>query len=307
MNFSKWILVTVFLAVPMVFAQNQWAKAVGEYPYVYAQPDFNAPVLAELERGKNYVISKQKFSELFYKVSVKPGLVGYVSDVEVQVQGSGSVSGNPAAGNALGTAAPKNPINKAGQNKKPTAKKVTRSEPAKPDVRKPFYATRYRGLIVENMNYAEDTMSKHRTESLTFFGYRVSGFNTMFSGEMSTDASILVYFGAPKYYQEITGQPATGWIIHTDFTFDTLYPQGKNHLISYGFGPMFKYSHIVASLKNTTNAYNTDYPMDDMTLGVLLRLGIAFRINNMAIKSDVKYYMEAQRYLALNLSALFAF
>lgn len=301
MNFRKWILVTVFFAVPMVFAQNQWAKAIGEYPYVYAQPDFNAPVLAELERGKNYVISKQKFSELFYKVSVKPGLVGYVSDVEVQVQGQVSASG--VQSHAGGPQASKAIL----QTKKKVAKQQVSVSPSKPDNRKPFYATRYRGVIVENMSYAEDTMSKHRTESLTFFGYRVSGFNTMFSGEMSTDASILVFFGAPKYYQEITGQPATGWILHTDFTFDTLYPQGKNHLISYGFGPMFKYSHIVTSLKNTTNAYSTDYPMDDMNLGVLLRLGIAFRINNMAIKSDVKYYMEAQRYLAFNLSALFAY
>lgn len=301
MNFSKWILVTVFFAVPMVFAQNQWAKAIGEYPYVYAQPDFNAPVLAELERGKNYVISKQKFSELFYKVSVKPGLVGYVSDVEVQVQGQA------LRGNVNDPTVKKNPDNKSNLIKKNAKQKPSVVQASKPDTRKPFYATRYRGLIVESMSYAEDTMSKHRTENLTFFGYRVCGFNTMFSGEMSTDASILLFFGAPKYYQEITGQPATGWILHTDFTFDTLYPQGKNHLISYGFGPMFKYSHIVASLKNTTNSYNTDYPMDDMNLGVLFRLGLAFRVNNLSIRSDVKYYIEAQRYFAINLSTLFAF
>lgn len=299
MSFSKWFFFGIFF-VSIGFAQNQWAKAVGEYPYVYAQPDFNAPVLAELERGKNYVISKQKFSELFYKISVKPGLVGYVSDVEVQIQNSGGVrpKTNP------------NSVNKKTVNKKTNPRSSVKKEvvtPPKPDTRLPFYATRYRGLIVENMNYAEDTMSKHRTANLTFFGYRVCGFNTLFSGEMSTDASVLVYFGAPKYYEEITGQPASGWIIHTDFTFDTLYPQGKNHLISYGFGPMFKYSHLVASLKNTTNAFNTDYPMDDMTLGVLFRLGIAFRINNMSLRSDVKYYIESQRYFAYNLSALFAF
>lgn len=307
MSFSKWILLFGIFSVSIGRAQNQWAKAVGEYPYVYAQPDFNAPVLAELERGKNYVISKQKFSELFYKISVKPGLVGYVSDVEVQVSG-GAPGGGPQGKTPLKSPLHK-PIDKQ-IDKKLNPKKNVKKEKAEPprlDNRKPFYATRYRGVIVESMNYAEDTMSKHRTANLTFFGYRVCGFNTLFSGEMSTDASVRVYFGAPKYYEEITGQPASGWIIHTDFTFDTLYPQGKNHLISYGFGPMFKYSHLVASLKNTTNAFNTDYPMDDMTLGVLFRLGIAFRINNMSLRSDVKYYMESQRYFAYNLSALFAF
>lgn len=296
---NTWVcFVLVFLISQFVLAQNQLARAVGEYPYVYASPDFNAPILAELERGKSYQISTKKFATYFYKIAVKPGMIGYVSDVEIQL-----LRGNVPVKGELG----KRPA-KAGEKKSKIQNQEESSVKAKPEPpKKPFFASRYRGLIVEQMNYAEDTMSKLRTESLTFFGYRVSGYNTLFSGEISTDTSILLYFGAPKYYEDVTGQPASGWILHTDFTFDTLYPQGKAHMISYGFGPMFKYSHFVTSLKNLTNSYNTDYPMDDMTLGILFRLGIAFRINNVAIKSDVKYYIESQRYFAYNLSALFEF
>lgn len=291
-----WLVLVLQLFVGLKLqAQNQMAKAVGEYPYVYSAPDFNAPVIAELEQGKSYPVSTKKFSELFYKIQVKPGMLGYVSDSEVQVGG-------------LKTAPNKklNPKQAANPNKK-TKPKEEKPKSRVESSRKPFYATRYRGVVVEQMNYAEDTMSKHRTANLTFFGYRVTGFNTMFTGEMSTDASVLVYFGAPKYYEEITGQPASGWILHSSFTFDTLYPQSKYHLVSYGFGPMFKYSHLVTSMKNTTNSFNTDYPMDDMTLGVLLRLGLAFRINSLSIRSDVKYYIESQRYLAYNIAALFEF
>lgn len=282
---ARLVFVLIGLFSFKTLAQYQLAKVTGEYPYVYSSSDFNAPVIAELPRGKLLNVSTKKFANVFYFVSVKPGMSGYVSDSEIQL-----------------ISKEKKQLQRRNLKEKPAEKKASKEKP-----RKPFYTSRYRGIIVEQMNYAEDTMSQHRTANLTMIGYRVVGMNTLFSGEMSTDASILLYFGAPKYYEEITKEKASGWILHTDFTFDTIYPQSKIHFISYGFGPMFRYSHFVTSLRNTTNSYTTDYPMDDMTLGVLLRLGLAFRINNISIRSDVKYYIEAQRYFAYNLSALFEF
>ncbi|MCB0369880.1 MAG: SH3 domain-containing protein [Bdellovibrionales bacterium] len=280
------------LFIPHSEARNQIARVSGEYPYVYASPDFNAPILAQLPLGKVYKISTKKFANVFYRILVKPGMIGYVSDSEIQVLTSGS-KGKPRSG-------------KAPRKNLSAEKKEEKKEPEK-DNRKPFYASRYRGLIVEQMNYAEDTMSQHRTANLNFIGYRVSGYNTLYSGQMATDANVMLYNGAPKYYEEVTGNPANGWILHADFTYDTLSPQGPNHMISYGFGPMFKYSHFVTALQNPANGYTTSYTLDDITLGVLLRWGLAFRIDSVSLRSDIKYYIESQRYLAFNLSLLFEY
>ncbi|MCK6599476.1 MAG: hypothetical protein L6Q37_14010, partial [Bdellovibrionaceae bacterium] len=147
------------------------AKASGEYPYVYQSPDFNAPILTELERGKVYFLSSKKVANYFYKVFVKPGLEGYVSDVEVEVQAAVSSRDNTP------TTKTQNKKRFNALKKKDRFSKVQTSKPSKP-----FYMQKYRGLSLESIQYTEDTMGSVRSAPLTFIGFRMSGYDTLVSG-----------------------------------------------------------------------------------------------------------------------------
>jgi hypothetical protein len=273
-------------------AQNIIAEIVGEFPYVYTHPDFDAPVIANLKPGAFYYVSKQKFPMGFHKIQISKAQTGFISSSEIKI-----VSAQYVQQRKKGGAAPLDSLEES----------VEKEQNKKAPHGKPIAAARYHGLIVEAQNFTEDTMSKTRNEAITFFGYRVVGNNTIFSGEMSTDLSLLFHSGAPKYYQEITGYPASGMMFNGHFTFDTLIPLSHSVLASYGFGPMFRYSHFEVNLRNPYGLGADYYALDDLTLGALLRLGAGFKWRSFSMRADIKYYIEAKQYLGLNLSTLFEF
>lgn len=264
------------------------AEIVGEYPYVYAQPDFDSPVFATLKTGTYYRVSKQQFDLGFHRISFAKGKNGYISSSEIKIVTKPLVR----------------------QSKQKSASghvRVNEKKEVKKKPTKPIYISRYQGVIFEQQNYIEDTMSKTRSDNILFFGYRLVGFNTLFSGEMSTDLAILYHSGAPGYYEKITGQPTSGQIINMQFTFDTIIPLAHSFMASYGFGPMIKYSHFQVSLKNPAGFGNDSYVLDDMNFGVLFRLGAATRIGIFGLRADVKYYIESKQYIGVNVSTLYEF
>ncbi|OYZ11250.1 MAG: hypothetical protein B7Y39_19715 [Bdellovibrio sp. 28-41-41] len=289
-------------AKPQVQAQQGQsliAEITGEYPYVYADPDFDSPVIATIKPGTFYYVSKQRFVYDFHRIRLAKNQDGYISSSEIKIVTAQYVQNRKKKGNAAadstadtdpGTGAETKPVKKE-------KKKLT----------KPIYISRYQGLIVEQQNYIEDTMSNTRSDNVLFFGYRLVGFNTLFSGEMSTDLAVLYHSGAPAYYEKITGRPTSGQILNAQFTFDTIIPLAHNFMASYGFGPMIKYSHFEVSLKNPAGVGNDAYVLDDMNFGVLFRLGAATRIGVIGLRADVKYYIESKQYVGINVSTLYEF
>ncbi len=275
-------------------SQSVIAEVVGEFPYAYEQPDFDSPVIANLKPGTFYYVSKQQYPFGFHKVQLQKNKAAYVSSSEIKIVSADYIKQKKKFKNDPKAAADELVKEKQEQEEKATNQK-------------PIYASRYRGLIIENQNFTEDTMSKTRSAPLLFFGYRQVGYNTLFSGEMSTDAAILFHSGAPEYYQDITGYTAGGWIVNAHFTFDMIVPMGPSRMLSYGFGPMLKYSHFETFLKNTSGAGSTSYTLDDLNLGAVLRVGVAVRWGSVSIRSDVKYFIESTRYVGINLSTLFVF
>lgn len=262
------------------------AEIIGEYPYVYAQPDFDAPVVANLKPGRFYRVSKQQYDLGFHRIWYAKDKVGFISSSEMRLATSSSSPNAKKKGSSSGNEGQKE------QKKKPT---------------KPIFMSRYQGVIFEQQNYVEDTMSSTRSDNILFFGYRLVGNNTLFSGEMPTDLAIIYHSGAPAYYEKITGQAASGQILNLQFTFDTVIPLSHNFMASYGFGPMLKYSHFQVSLPNPAGVGNDSYVLDDMNFGVLFRLGAATRLGIFGLRADVKYYIESKHYVGVNLSTLYEF
>lgn len=273
----KLMLMAAILLLPFISAAQsaQNATVILDGALVYKDADFDAPVITTLKRGDIYRISKNTKGP-FYKIRVKPGMIGWVADVDVK-PGIVKLAPPPQAPKELkpleGEGLPKN---------------------------KPFFATRYRGPVLMMVDYSEKTLGKERSAQTLFYGLKFNGFNTVFSGEIYTDANLLFFSGAPDYYSKMTGRGSEGFIFIADFLLQTVLPQNKWLLFFYGFGPMFKYSHF--KLEVPDGGSTTMYTADDMNLGVVFDLGWGFQIGKASLRVDAKYYWEKTKYLGYGLN-----
>lgn len=268
------ILFVTLLFPLLSWAQAQQATVILDGALVYQDADFDAPVIQTLKRGGVYNISTGKKGP-FYKIRLKPGTVGWISDTDVKL---GVVKLAPP----------------------PPDKKLFDKKEEKPAKKKPFFATRYRGPVVDFVNYTEDTLGRERSEFLPFYGVKFNGFNTIISGEIYTEGNIMFHFGAPAYYSDVTKKSGDGFIFVSNFLLQTVSPMGKSQLFYYGFGPMFRYSHFTLEVPDGTKTLS--YSADDMTLGAVFNLGLAFRFGGVSLRTDAKYYWERTKYYGLGLN-----
>ncbi|MFZ4404504.1 MAG: SH3 domain-containing protein [Pseudobdellovibrionaceae bacterium] len=255
-------------------SKAQKGTIIGEAAFVYKEADFDSAVITTLKQGQVYDISKTK-KGAFYKIRIKPGQLGWIVDSDIRV---GALN----------------------------LKKVAERKQLELRRKRPFSYQRHRGLALEYMQFAEDTRGQNRYEGLLFYGLKISGNNTFFEGETYTDSTLQFHFGAPKYYKEATGFDADGWIFMGQFLFITPVPQSRWHMLYYGFGPNFRYSHF--DLKRSESGREISYAADDMVLGAVFNLGLAFRLNpQSALRSEVKYYWEKTKYFAFSTAYQFEF
>lgn len=254
-------------------AQSQKGTIVGEEAQIYQDPDFDAQVIAVLKLGGIYVISKSRKGP-FYKIRIKSGVIGWIADTDVR----------PG-------------IFKVNAENKEEAEAELEE---KVETGKPFFATRYRGPVVEFVNYTEETMGKERSSHLPFYGIKWAGFNTLIKGEIYTDSSLLFYSGAPSYYQDLTGKSAEGFILNAQFLFQTVDNISRSVLYYYGFGPVARFSHFSLQLAEAANT--NSYAADDLALGAVFDMGIAVRFKKLSLRGDAKYYWEKTKYSAFGIN-----
>lgn len=292
-----------FIFTPMN-SNAQTAKAVitVEESFVYEKPDFDSQIIGTAEKGKVYSISKGKRGP-FHKIRIKPGFVGWISEIDLKISGAGGKSTGARPKKSTASA-------KASANKKSEKKSISEdSDSGQSRIRrkKPVNQTRYWGPALQYMNFTENTMGKKRTEPLLMYGVKLSGPGSLFLGGTSTDANLLFYWGAPGYYSTGTGRPADGWMILTDFLYLVEFPQSRQLMSFVGFGPMFRYSHFNVTLPQAGSNTPLTYSLDDMVLGAAFNGGIAYQAGPYALRLDGKYYWEKQQYFAGGVSFQFEF
>lgn len=260
---------------------NQKGVIISEEGTVFKGPDFDAEVLTTLPQGKVFDISDSK-KGAFFKIRVKPGSVGWISDADVK------------------------PVSAATAKKlesKAQAKNENFDEKKKPSKSKPIEKRRFRGLVLEMPSFRENTIGAVRTESLLFYGARFSGTNTLMDGDMNIDSEIIFHSGAPKYYVDATGNSAGGFILIGNLMFITEMPQSKDLMAYFGFGPTFKMSHFEVTLNNDPGPGSQhSYSLDDFTLGAVFGLGVAYAFDHYAVRLEARYYWETQRYPSFGLA-----
>lgn len=265
-------------------ASSQKAVITVPEATVFKEADFDGPVLGSLREGQVYDISVRKLGP-FYRIRIRPGVMGWISEAEVQV-----ISLSQA---------------RQLEGERRRAQQEGREAEASPARRssKEFDQRRFRGFVLESVNFKEDTMAASRQESLLFYGFKMSGPGTLFEGELETDAEILIHPGAPSYYRQATGNSASGFIVIGNFLFLTQIPQSETMMPYYGFGPSFRLSHFKVSLSDDPTPGNSrSYTLEDLTLGAVFAGGVAFSFRDYALRLEGRYYWEAQRYTSFGLA-----
>ena len=286
----SYFLVFIFLFLESAYAQSGTGKVVVilQGALVYKDADFDAPVITELKKGQIFDVALKK-KGYFYRLRVKPGVIGYISDVDVKLTDGKNILKESSP-------VPKSVVQK-NKEKKSAEKKEETEKP-----KKPFLLRRYRGFVLEMMNYTENTLGGNHSAQVPFYGIKWSGMNTVMAGEVFMDANILFAPSAPKYYADYTGNGTSGWIININTMFMNTQKQGKHHFTFFGYGPMFKYSHFDATLTNPTTGRNSNYSLDDMAVGAVFAIGIGFDVaGDYALRADAKYYMELKQYASFGL------
>lgn len=260
--------------------KTQFGKVIHPGSLVYKNSDFDAPVIAKLAAGKMYLISNQIVGA-FYKIKIKDGVYGYIADTDIR------------------------PVTAESEKKlKNTNNKKNKTSTSKSKKQKAFEFQKYRGLQISQITFKEDTMSVDPKENLTFFGFRVSGPDILVEGSY-VDSTIQIHLGAPQYYEKATKKSADGLILLMDFKWQTVFPQGKNTMLYFGFGPMLKYSQFRTALN--VSGKEEAYDLVDMSVGAALDLGITQRFEQFALRGEILYYWEKTQYSGLALSAQLPF
>jgi hypothetical protein len=295
-NFLYSFLCLFLFVSTVAFAEP--ATVVTEGAIVYDKPDFDAEQLYHLSSGEKIEVSQRAFGP-FHRLRTQSGKIGFIADNDYLIgkpakksnTNNGKLTPLPETSGKLSDPEPVQASSQKAEKKSEKAKKL------------PFTRTRYRGASLSYMGYREQTMGGQPLSSSVFYGFKMYGPNLVVDGDMVTEVNIDVLPSAPVFYQEGTGNSATGWIFHTDLLFDSVFPQGKDVMTFFGFGPMFKYDHYNVSLGTKKTAYD----IEDMIFGAVFELGVGLRIGSAALRAEFKYDWEKTQYWGLGTSLLFPF
>jgi hypothetical protein len=310
------LLISSFSLISPAFAQtakatqSYKAQVIGEEPYLYEKPNFDAKILQTLQPGKVYDVAPQLQGGAFYKMRGEGGVIGYVSDADVKPLWNAANVSKTAKQDALAPVPPKKPETKESKEAKQKAAKSAESADKKRRASKtnrPFQYTQFVGIQYSQIEFTEDTMGDKRKESMGFFGVKLSGPDLVIEGEIPTEVNFMFHSGAPGHYERLTGNAADGWIFLMNFLLESYFPQGKSALTFIGFGPELRYSKFNAALTDSTTGKASIYSMEDIGAGAVFNAGMAVRMGNASLRGDIQYHWEKQSYLGAGLSLQMAF
>ncbi len=258
---------------------------VNEGAIIYKQPNFDSEVLAYAQAGKKLEMSSKLFEGAFYKVRLKPGVMGYIADSDIRPPKAGKHRAED-------------------DEKKEKAFDKRRKENVR---KKPFSVTQYVGLAALQANFKERTMDRQPTDRLTLMGMKLFGPNLIFEGLTVSEINFLVSTSAPKYYEQATGRPASGFILIGDFLFQTTFLLSPSSMASIGFGPMIRYNKFDVQLTNQSTGSVSQFSLEDIAFGVALSAGLGLRLGPTALRLEAKYHYEYASYFGYGAALQYGF
>ena len=290
----------ISLLVSATFAANSAQLGIVSIDgaMVYKDSNFDAPVIAYLKKGKKVRVSSRRYGA-FYRVLVKRGVVGYISDIDVKVVG--------------GDRSVKKKRKK--RRKKSRRKKRKRSEEFGEDssdedwagssdkrFRKPkksIFAKRYVGAFLGVVNFKEEVLGQKVSSNVNVIGAKVTGPELLFEGPYIFDINLMMSLSAPSYYGEISSTAVSGFfaILDAQVLYPYSTPTYEKWTIYFGGGPFLIYSKF-----GNVTVDGEDQPLDlqDLKLGVSALAGFSYEIGkDYLAKIEPKFFLEKNSYFGI--------
>ncbi len=284
------IIIFSFFHVSLALAQKK-AKVISPATDVYEQADFDSTVIRQVNPQESFIISNQTFGP-FYKVKFKNGVIGFIADTELDIEGQGPFIPKPYVEDVE-----LEKIRKLQDSKLKNKKSDLNHEDSDDDEATSSESISYQGLTVNLINYHEDTLGSKQVADLLALGYRLQPLVGAYDSSLSYE--ILIAPKAPDYYESKTTGKASGGILWGGVQVANTIGLRRNSTVRYGAGPFFKYSHI--EFKTSQKSYL----MQDLNLGLDVQAGLMMHYRWFTVDLGLRYFFEKENYGGLSMAILF--
>jgi hypothetical protein len=272
----------IFVLLFIVFSSSVWgaqkAKIAGGDFEIYADADFDSDQIDEVREGEVFFVSDKAYGA-FYRIKLKSGKVGYIVDYALNIEGKGQLK--PKDLDELELIELKK---EKGYSQDDDVAGAEANEDSS------LLGRNRGGPVIQFINYREDTMGGEKVSDLMAIGYKSVGLFTW---------SALGTWQVPKYYSDLPGHSASGFLLWGDIGFSNTVGQFNNTDIRIGGGIMSRASVI----KVTTPTRS--YDLQDMTLGADIELAITPKFKKWSPDLFIKYYFDKTRYASVGFAVLF--
>lgn len=247
--------------------------------------NFDSDVIAFLQPGQSYLASTKRVGP-FYLVRIKAGVVGYVADSDVQVEGKAPEEPKPYVNEV-------DPLSTSQEDIVPVF------EDDEDDMKSSDFIDHkaLNGIFVSLINYHENTMGGVQIGDLWALGYKRIPYYDDFSSTITWDVNMA--FKAPDYYKKKTNANVNGFVTWGGAQIAGVNVLAPNRLLRYGVGPFAKYSHY--SLKGNQDKYT----LQDLSVGALLEGGVILKMSQISLDLGLRYYWDSESYGAMSVGILF--
>ncbi|OQW46865.1 MAG: hypothetical protein A4S09_02860 [Proteobacteria bacterium SG_bin7] len=263
---------------------NKEALVVVEGAMVYSSASFDAPVVSYLPANKKIEVSSKTYGP-FYRVKIKKGSYGFISDVDLQILGESTKDKKT----------PKNqPVaeTKAKQNNDEGIERF--------ENRRPIDEVKAMGLNLSSIGYSEK-LPGDPSSNVFMLGLKFTGPGLLLTPPM--DVNVAMSMAPPSYYGDLAVnniKPA-GYLIYTDALLQFPFLSTDNTMVYFGLGPFITYLNAKVVTASGIQTFSST------RFGVEAMIGMGIRSGKVIVRTEGRYFYEgSQPFYGATIGLLYA-
>lgn len=255
---------------------QRYSVVVAPETLVYEKPDLDSKPFAILPQGTRIPVSKGTRGEFqkFYRTRFQ-GKLGWVLTIDVRPEAE--------VRKAIAKAKGKKP------RKGPFAAENEAEENQGDGGKNPYVFSQSASFVFGLVSFLEDVDGQSRQETLTVYGFKITGPDVLIQGPV-VDLNFLLHYGAPTYYDSLSTSKPSGFVVWMDALLVMPLRMREDSLIAAAAGPVMALSSIQTS--QGLSAVDSF----DAQIGLALSLTAGMRFDDLATRVDARYVIEGKSY-----------